>query len=132
MTGLSFEDQTMWRTNVKNAILYGDYDYDYKPIFVDPTTRYNFEEKTHKTEREVFEYDLNAVRKSDLVVVNFNRPGSLGTAVELAVAMEHRIPVVGLNCGDHDDIHPWLECCCMRMCDNMKELVDYIVEYFLK
>lgn len=131
MTQLPFDDQTAWRQKVRDAILYGGYDYDFKPIFINPVQYYNFEEPSHKSEREVFEFDLHKVRTSDLVIVNFNDPRSIGTAMELAIAKENKIPVVGLN-KDNKELHPWLKECCTRICDDMHELVEYVVEYFLK
>ena len=41
MGNLSVEEQTKWRSSIKNEILFGDCDYKYNPIFFDPTTHYN-------------------------------------------------------------------------------------------
>lgn len=130
MSGLTWEEQAKWRNQVKNAILYGDYDYEFKPIFFDPTLYYNFEEKRHKSEREVFEFDLNAIRKSDLVIVNFNDAQSIGTAMEIMLARELHIPIIGLN-KDKVELHPWLIECVTRMCDDMRELVEHVVWFYL-
>lgn len=131
MSGLLFEEQAKWRSNVKNAVLYGGYDYEIKPIFFDPTQYYNFEEPPkHKSEREAMEFDLYNLRKSDLIIVNFNAPQSLGTAMELAIAKENMIPVVGLN-AEGFDLHPWLIECCTRICDDMYELVEHVSEFYL-
>lgn len=130
MTGLSFDEQVQWRTRVENAIIYGDYDVAKKPIFFNPVIYYNLEESNHKSEREIMDFDLNALRKSDLVVVNFNAPNSIGTAMELMLAKELNIPIIGLN-KDDKEIHPWLSCCCTRICDNMRELVEHIVSFYL-
>ena len=131
MSGLSIEEQTKWRKRFCDAIKYGDYDYENKPIFFDPTQRYSVFEQEHKSEREAMEYDLNALRKSDLVVVNFNSPKSIGTAMELMLAKELHIPVIGLN---HDDVtlHSWLVECCTRICDDFRELVNHVVNFYLK
>ena len=131
MSGLSFEEQTKWRQKVKDAVLFGGYDYDYKPVFIDPTRYYNFEEVSHKSEKEVMNFDLYKVRTSDLIVVNFNSPNSIGTAIEIALAYEYHIPVVGLNM-DKNRLHPWIECMTSRICDDMYELVSHIVEFYLK
>lgn len=130
MGNLSFEEQTKWRSKIKNAILSGYYDCKYKPIFFDSTTHYNYEDKLHKNELEVFEYNMNALRKSDLVIVNFNDLKSIGTTMELAIAHEHRIPVVGIV-GDNVELHPWFECCVMRTCKDIREAVEYVVAFFL-
>ena len=76
------------------------------------------------------EFDLNGLRNSDLVIVNFNDPKSLGTCAELAVAYEMKIPIVGIN-KDGRVLHPWLECFCNRICESLKEAVEYVVEFYL-
>ena len=130
MGALSFEEQSKWRKQVIDAIKYGDYDCEKKAVFFNPVDHYNFQDKMQKTELEVMEYDLYNLRNSNLVVVNFNDPKSIGTAMELMLAKELYIPIIGLN-KDKREIHPWLECCCNRMCDNMRELVEHIVAFYL-
>ena len=130
MCGSTWEEQTKWRKQVRDAILFGGYDYKKKVDFFDPTQFYNFEEKRHKSEFEVMEFDLYNLRNSNLVVVNFNNPSSIGTAMELATAKELRIPVVGLN-KDNKELHPWIECSCNRIFDNMRDLVEYVIEFYL-
>lgn len=130
MSGISLEEQTKWRKQISDAIKFGDYDYVKKPSIFNPTQYYNFEETRHKTEREVMNFDLNGLRNSDLIVVNFNNPSSIGTAMEMMLGHEMRIPILGLN-KDNKEIHPWLECSCDRIFDNMKDLVEYIVDFYL-
>lgn len=130
MSNLSFEEQNKWRQQVKDAILYSDYDLKKNPVFFNPVDYFNFEVKEHKTEKEPFEYDLHQLRNSDLVVVNFNAHNSIGTAMELMLAYELRIPVIGLN-KDGVELHPWLTEIPMRICTDMRELCDYVVKFFL-
>lgn len=130
MSGISFEESTKWRKQFGDAIKYGDYHCSKTPHFFDPTRYYNFEENLHKSEHEIMEFDLNALRKSDLVVVNFNEPSSIGTAMELMLAKELNIPIIGLN-RDDKEIHPWLRCCCNRMCNSMREIVSHVVDFYL-
>lgn len=130
MGNLSFEEQSKWRNQIINAIKFEDYDYYKKPVFFNPVDYYNFEEKNHKSEREVVEFDLNGLRNSDLVIVNFNDPHSLGTCAELAIAYERKIPVIGIN-KNKFDLHPWLTEFTTRMCDDLREAVDYTVNFFL-
>lgn len=129
MGNLSFEEQSKWRQQIQDAIKY-NYDYEKKPAFFNPVQYYNFEEKRHKSELEVMNFDLNAVRNSDLLIVNFNDPNSIGTAMEMMLAYEMRIPILGLN-KDKVKLHSWLECCCDRIFDDMKSLVTYVVEFYL-
>lgn len=129
MGNLSFEEQSKWRQQVQDAIKF-NYECEKKPVFFNPVRYFNFEEVRHKSEREVMEFDLNGLRHSDLIIVNFNDPSSLGTCAELAVAYEMKIPILGLN-KDGAELHPWLECYCNRIFDDMKSLVEYTVEFYL-
>lgn len=129
MSGISFDEQTKWRKQVIEAIKY-NCECEKTPSFFDPTRYYNFEDNHHKSEREIMEFDLNALRKSDLVIVNFNEPNSIGTAMELMLANELNIPIIALD-RDNKDIHPWLKCCCNRICNNIRELVSHVSEFYL-
>lgn len=130
MGSLSFDEQSKWRKQIIEAITFGDYDYEKKPIFFNPVDYFNFEETKHKSEREVMEFDLNGVRNSDLIIVNFNDPKSLGTCAELVIAYEMKIPIIGIN-KNGIELHPWLECFCNRMCSDIREAVEYVVEFYL-
>ena len=130
MSGLTFEEQSKWRSKITDAVLFGGYEYEKKPIFFNPVGYYNFYEKKHKSEDEIMEFDLYNLRKSDLVIVNFNDEKSIGTAMELMLAKELHIPIIGLN-KDGKEIHPWLECSCNRICNDMWELVSHIVDFYL-
>ena len=131
MSELSLEEQTKWRNKVQNAIKYGDFDLNKNVVFFDPTQYFSIFTSEHKSEREAMNFDLYNLRKSDLVIVNFNAPKSIGTAMELMLAKELNIPIVGLN-KDGVELHPWLIECTDRMCTDMKELVNYIVDFYLK
>lgn len=130
MGSLSFEEQSKWRKQIINAIKFGGYDYEKKPTFFNPVDYYNFEEVRYKSERETMEFDLNALRHSDLVIVNFNDPKSLGTCAELAVANELRIPVIGIN-KEKVELHPWLVEFTTRICDDIREAVEHVVDFYL-
>lgn len=129
MGNLSWEEQTKWRRNASDAIEF-NHDYEKKPIFFDPTRYYNFEEERQKSEAEIMEFDLYNLRRSDLVIVNINDAKSLGTMSELILAHELHIPVIGWVSTD-EPVHPWIECCVTRMCDNMREVVEHVVEFYL-
>lgn len=131
MSGLSLDEQLKWRNAICNAIKYGDYEYTKQPDFFSPPEYYSPSTNEHKSEREVMEFELSHLRKSDLVVVNFNVPKSIGTAMELMIAKEHHIPVIGLNT-DGTELHPWLLECTTRMCSDLREVVDHVVNFYLK
>lgn len=128
MMGSSWEDQTEWRKQVTEII--NNSCYEKKPEFFDPTKFYNFKEKHQKSEREVMEFDLYNLRNSDLVIVNINNQWSLGTMCELILAKEHRIPVIGWNsCGE--ELHPWLSECVTRMCDDISDAIEHVIDFYL-
>lgn len=130
MGNLSFEEQSKWRKQVINAIKFGDYHCEKKPIFFNPVDFYNFQEKRHKSEREAMEFDLYNLRNSNIVIANFNDEKSIGTAMELMLAKEYRIPVIAFG-AKGKEIHPWLSECCTRICDDLRECVEHIVEFYL-
>lgn len=133
MSGLTMEEQNNWRSAIKQE-LFKHIDDCYKPsielhIF-NPVDHFNYFEKDYKSKREVMEYNLTALRNSDLVLVNFNAPNSIGTAFEVAIAKDRGIPVIGLN-ESGTELHPWLVEGCTRMCDTLKELIKYTKEFYL-
>ena len=126
---LSFDEQSKWRKQVTNAIK-ENYDCAKNPSFFNSVNYYNSEDIRYKPHREVMHFNLNALRNSDLVIVNFNDPSSLGTCAELAIAYDMKIPIVGIN-KDGKELHPWLECFCDKMCENIREAVEYVVAFYL-
>ena len=138
MTGFSIDEQLKWRNQIKNAITCSEYDLEKKPIFFSPPDYYSptnietdmSEMDKKQYEHEAMEFELFQLRKSDLVIVNFVNPKSLGTAMELMLAKEYRIPIIGLN-KDGKELHPWLSECCTKICSNMRELVYHICEFYL-
>lgn len=129
MSALNLEEQSKWRKQIINAVKF-NYDCEKNSVFFNPVDYYNFEEVRHRSEREIMEFDLNALRNSDLVVVNFNDPKSIGTAMELMLAKERNIPVIGYGINGQT-VHPWLLECCTRVCENLKETVEHIVDFYL-
>lgn len=129
MGNLSFEEQSKWRRQIINEININCH-CEKKPIFFNPVDYYNYEEVRHKSEREAMEFDLNGLRKSDLVIANFNDPKSVDVISELAIAYEKKIPIIGINKGGQE-LHPWLVEFVTRMCDNVREAVEHTVDFYL-
>ena len=131
MSGLSIEEMCRWRNEFKLKFKNRcKQELIHNPFrIVSPTDYYSFEEKKHKTEREVMDYDLWIVRNSKLIVVNLDYPNSLGTAIELYEANKHcGIPVIGFGAVVN---HPWIEECVNVKFDTMDEVVDYIMEFYV-
>lgn len=130
MTGLTYKEQHEWRLNFISQIRRNDSGFD-RPKFFDPPLYYDVNEVNDiETQKEAMDFDLFNLCKSDVVVVNFNVPNSIGTAMEIAIAREHGIPVIGLN-EDHNELHPWLRLNAMKICDSMEELVAFVKQFFL-
>ena len=130
MGNLTYEEMSGWRKRVIDDIRFGQYDCAKSASFFNPVNYYGFEEIRYRSEREVMEFDLNALRNSDLVIVNFNDDRSVGTISELAIAYEHRIPVIGINEDGHL-LHPWLEEFVTRMCNSIEEAVEHTIDFYL-
>lgn len=137
MSGLTDNEQIKWRVQIKNAITLSDFDLKKTPEFFIPPEYYQIKENKlnlnidkEKYEREAMKFDLYNLRKSDLVIVNFNSPKSIGTAMELMLAKEHHIPVVGLNKINYE-LHPWLCECCLHIFNSTRDLVEFVVKYYL-
>ena len=125
ITGLTLEESSEWRKQVKNELK------GLVEIF-DPTMYYNYDTKTEfDSEREVRDFELYHLRNSDIVIVNFNAPNSLGTCAELTLANEYRIPVIGLN-ENKNQLHPWLTECVNKMFYKMDTLIEYIKFYYIE
>jgi len=122
-----------WRREIKDQIKSGFYNSIFDVVVIDPTEYFNFEEETYGSEREIMEFDLYKVRTSDLIIVNFSAPKSLGTMSELAIAYERRIPTIGL-CEKEKyktEMHPWQIEFCTRIFSRRDEMLDYIRNYYL-
>ena len=132
MSGLTIEEQVKWRNNFKNIFKYNDIEIIRNPIIFSPPDYYSFS-STHDnvSEKEIMEFDLYNLRNSDIVVVNFNAPQSLGTAMEIAIAHEYRIPIIGLN-EENYELHPWIIECTTKICNTFIELANYITDYYLR
>lgn len=129
MTGLSFKAMTDWRIKVKQELLKTSAK---SLAVINPVDYYNFSYPQHDTEREVMEYDLWRLKSSDLIIVNFNNPDSIGTSMELMCAKENNIPIIGLYEDKYyTDIHPWLKECCNKVLFTMKDLINYVSEFYL-
>lgn len=129
MSGLTYAEQLSWRNKFISGVL-RKIGTDSDVRFFNPPLYYSPSKPFHKSEREVMEYELGVLRKSDVVVVNFNIPESIGTAMEVAVARELKIHIIGVN-ELNKQLHPWLSESCMRMCGTFDEAEEYIVDYFV-
>lgn len=126
----NFNESNKWRKYCKIAL--GNCESDYRVKVFNPNDYFNFyDEPNYESEREVMNFDTHNLRKADLVIVNFNDPKSMGTMAELAIAYDRHIPIIGLN-ESGVKLHPWSECMCERIFDDMDEMLDYVEDFYLR
>ena len=129
MSDLNYKDQYIWRKECKDRLESTECNYKVKAI--NPCDYYSFREIRHVSEREIFNYDLNHVRTSNLVLTYFNAPNSIGSAIEMFLAKELHIPVIGINPNNEKNIHPWILECVDRMFSDMGSALEYIQRFYL-
>lgn len=126
MTGLTLEESNTWRVKIQEL-----FSECYHINIFNPNNHWTFD-NPNIDEKEAMEYDLHRLRHSDLVVVNFNAPQSLGTMSEIAIAYELRIPVIGLHTyGDNFDLHPWQVYMCQKIFSNVDDLYEYLLCHYV-
>lgn len=123
MTGMG-DNSKLWRTDAC------DFFQRHNVKCFNPTIHYDIEETTREIEKEAMEYDLYNLRISDLVIVNFNNPNSLGTMAEIALAYEKRIPIIGLN-EEHNELHPWLFQMTNKIFDDLEDMLWFVVDHYI-
>lgn len=125
-----------WRIHVKDFFEKNTDDYK----VINPTDYYQYGKNYHKTDKEVFRFDLRKVSNSDIVLVNLNDiRKSIGTCIEVYEAYKNNIPVVGFL---NDElpveemiklIHPWIYCCVDRIetgKESLSKAIYYIIDYY--
>lgn len=129
MSGIPSEEYTKRRKTIKGLLFLRKPDNLLLNI-IDPSKYYNYDFKYHETEKEILRWELNKVRNSNLIIVDLTVEKSVGTIIELAIAYENKIPIIGVNV-DKENIHPWLEEICDRTFTNINDGVDYVTGYYL-
>lgn len=126
MSGLSVREANEWRVKVKqdlSAFILNGTLKVFNPMESYINNEYCMDE------REAMQYDLNMLRKSSYVLVYFNDINSLGTAMEIAIAHELKIPIVGVfeeDCEAFDILHPWVYNMCDVILDSLDDAIRYI------
>ena len=125
-----FDESNEWRLDIKRRVEENSYN---KLKCCNPNDHFNFlDDYGYKTQREIMNFELHKIRNSNALIVNFNDPKSIGSACEMAVASENRIPIIGLcENGEENIIHPWLKEFCERIFTNREELVLYMFKHYI-
>ncbi len=123
MQDIDKESSSKWRRFVKQEI--GN-----AASFFDPWDHFDFNMKDI-SEREVMNFDIWNLKRSDLLICNINFTRSLGTMSELAIAYDRRIPILAINTSN-EELHPWQKTMCEKIFDNWEDLIDYVVVHYLE
>lgn len=133
MNGLSLEEQMSWRIRLERALL------DVTPEgakleFIHPPFFFNYEYDSHKTQREIKQWEISVVKnKTDILVVNLEGINdSVGSHFEIAAAdsVQNRfLPIIGI--GDPSGVHPWILDSLLRIEEDFNSAADYISTYLL-
>ena len=134
MSGLTVEESNGWRIKVKQDLFAFILNGTLK-VF-NPMDSYIHSEY-RMNEKEAMQYDLNILRKSSYILVYFNDIKSLGTAMEIAIAHELKIPIIGVfdnkeNYNALDTLHPWVYNMCDVVLDSLDDAIRYIKNNYLQ
>ena len=131
----TFDEQIAWRTKIENLVQKTISGYVIpKVTFIHPPIYYNYEEKNHKTEREILDWEMMQLHKCDVLVVNFDKINTTtGSHMELGAVNginrfgDKYIFVIGF--GKTNGVHPWILESCNRIEDTVEDVASYISNY---
>lgn len=133
MYGSTLDEQMAWRRAIEAKIRART---DADVTFIHPPLYYRYEEHLHKSERELFSWELSQIRNSDIVIVRLDGvKDSVGTLMELGFvdganqSGGRTIHVVGVGKADTD--HPWINLSLLRREQSPDDAAEYIASYLL-
>ena len=96
---------------------------------LDPMRR-NFRDKEVDSSNEIVEFDLQDIRDTDIILVNYAKP-SIGTSMEVFYA-SHDLGkfVVAFSPFSFKDSSPWMIRYCTKILPNLEEASRYIQAHF--
>lgn len=96
---------------------------------LDPMRR-KFVDRQVDSANEIVEFDLQDVRNSDIVLVNYNR-ASIGTSMEVFYAAHDQGKfVVAFSPLEYKDCSPWMARFCTKILPTLEDAVEYILTHF--
>lgn len=114
MTGLTKEERTKWRSDVR---IHGIY-------FIDPTI-FDPDNSDPEYQQKGYEYCIEGIINCDFVIVNLDNQTSVGTAQEIMLAWLLSKPIIGLYTKD-EPLHPWYKNKLNVLYDNIDELKIFL------
>lgn len=140
MNGLTLSQQMIWRKDIEYYIRSGYEDIHGRNsniTVINPPDYFNYDDASHKTEKEIFEWELGQVCSSDVVIVNLDGiSDSIGSHMEIGavlgacISSGRNIKIVAIG-EIPQNIHPWIELSWFRHEKDLKDAAKYIVDYLL-
>ena len=130
ITGADYAYANEWRGKIKDTIEEGT---KYRWKCFNPMEHFNYDivPEYGFTEREVMNYELNMLKKSDLVICRWDANKSIGTACELATAYNLGIPIIVFVEDPELKIHPWIESMAEHIFTEWNYMMHYLAEHYL-
>lgn len=138
MEAISDEDAKKWRKEVKKYYIDNSLDFE----CINPLDYYSYRESYHTNDFEVFRFDIQKIKTSDLVLVNLDHiRNSVGTCDEIMYAYLNDIPVIGFLETENilpenaiiKTVHPWKYLQINRIetgKNAMQKACEYIENYY--
>ena len=96
---------------------------------LDPMRR-NFKDREVDSANEIVEFDLQDIRSSDILLVNYNK-ASIGTAMEVFYASNNLGKfVVAFSPFDFKNCNPWMVRYCTKILPSLEAAMEYIRRHF--
>lgn len=127
ISNMSIEEHNGWRLKFEEFIENADL-YDKVTVF-NPVSHISELSPFKMDDKQAMDYDLHMLRNSDLIIANFNNPKSIGSACELGIAYEKRIPILGLN-EQRLELHPWICMMSSYIFTEWEWMINYFVEHY--
>lgn len=129
ISGVTEDEASGWRQTFEDRIK--DISFGKARVF-NPTKHFNFKDVQYGEvlDQTIMDYELNQLVHSDLVIVHFCNTKSLGTMAEMAIAYDHKIPILGYDpccCISH----PWERDMCLKIFDNCDDLIGFFSKHFI-
>ena len=132
MSGLSYTNMMTWRARVVDKLKTLAERSGTNCQIINPAEFYNYHNNAHKTEREIMRFELNHVRKSDVVIANLKDVNqSIGTCIEVYEAFKNDIPIIAFGTSEeYETTHPWIKECISRYEETMNAACLYIADFY--
>jgi len=126
IANLSHEQASQWRLYVETALPEFEV---FNPMVYNNDTENDNLPNYNGTKRggEIWQIDKTNLENSDLILANFtgSEKVSIGTAVEIGMAVQLNIPIIVVMENNNIHRHPFICVPAEFVCDNLDKAIDY-------